>query len=100
VLIPIRSLVNGDSIRQEHVASVTYFHVEVPTHDVLFAEGLPAESFLDTGYRGAFANGGPHRDVPDDYAQRVWEAEGCAPHVTHGPIHARVVERLRGRVRR
>jgi collagen type I alpha len=100
VLIPIRCLMNGDSIRQEWVAFVSYFHIEVPTHDVLFAEGLPAESFLDTGYRGAFANGGPHREVPDDYAQRVWEAEACAPHITHGPIHARVVERLRGKAGR
>ena len=76
---------------------MTYFHVELPAHDVIFAEGLPAESYLDTGYRGAFADGGPLREMPDDYAQRVWEAQGCAPHITHGPIHARVFERLRGR---
>jgi hypothetical protein len=95
VLIPIRCLVNGDSIRQEPVEVVTYCHVELPAHDVIFAQGLPAESYLDTGYRGAFANGGPLRAVPDDYAQRVWAAEGCAPHITHGPIHARVLARLR-----
>ena len=26
---------------------VTYYHIELPQHDVLLAEGLPAESFLD-----------------------------------------------------
>ncbi len=28
-------------------------------HAVLLAEGLPAESYLDTGNRGQFANGQP-----------------------------------------
>jgi hypothetical protein len=28
------------------------------TVDSIFAEGLPAESYLETGNRGAFANGG------------------------------------------
>jgi hypothetical protein len=97
VLIPIRTLLNGRSIRQEVVAFVRYFHVELPAHDVILAEGLPAESYLDTGSRGAFANGGPMREVPAGYAQRVWEAEACAPHITHGPIHARVAARLRVR---
>ena len=38
--------------------SIEYFHVELDRHDVLFAEGLAAESYLDTGNRGLFANGG------------------------------------------
>ena len=97
VLVPVRHLVNNRSVHREYVDTVAYFHVEVPAHDVLLAEGLPAESYLDTGYRGAFANGGPLRAVPDDHVQRVWEAEACAPHVTHGPIHARVMARLQAR---
>jgi hypothetical protein len=28
---------------------VTYYHVELGRHDVLLAEGLPAETYLDTG---------------------------------------------------
>jgi hypothetical protein len=97
VLIPIGTLLNGRSIRQEAVAFVRYLHVELPAHDVILAEGSPAESYLDTGYRGAFANGGPMRKVPAGYAQRVWEAQGCALHITDGPIHARVASRLRAR---
>ena len=46
-LVPIHLLVNGATIRQEPGAGVvTYFHVELDAHDVLLAEGLPAESFL------------------------------------------------------
>ena len=57
-LIPIRHLVNGRSIVQERVDEVTYYHVELPPHDVVVAEGLPCESYLDTGNRAAFADAG------------------------------------------
>src|SRR5208283_3219127 len=35
---------------------VTYWHVELDRHEVLLAEGLQVESYLDTGNRNAFAN--------------------------------------------
>ena len=35
-----------------------YWHVELDAHDVVLAEGLPAESYLDTGDRAAFTNAG------------------------------------------
>ena len=49
VLVPIRYLLNGVTITRDPPAVVTYWHVELPEHDVLLAEGLPAESYLDTG---------------------------------------------------
>jgi hypothetical protein len=63
-LIPVRYLVNGATIVQQRVARITYWHVELDRHDVLLAEGMPCESFLDTGNRGAFAavERGPWRD--------------------------------------
>ena len=33
---------------------MTYYHVELSTHDVILAEGLATESYLDTGNRAAF----------------------------------------------
>lgn len=78
VLIPIRVLVNGRNITQTGVVEITYFHVELDQHDVIFAEGLPVESFLDAGFRTAFL-GGPITNLPPDFAPRVWDAEGCAP---------------------
>jgi collagen type I alpha len=53
VMIPVHCLVNGATIRQLPVDFVSYYHVELPHHDVLLAEGLPAESYLDTGNRHA-----------------------------------------------
>jgi collagen type I/II/III/V/XI/XXIV/XXVII alpha len=99
VLIPARCLVNGDSIRQEPVTDISYWHLELPTHDVFLAEGLSAESYLDTGNRGAFANGGPVRHLHPDFARTIWAAEACAPQITHGPILAALRARLAGRTR-
>ncbi len=56
-LVPARLLVNGTTILPEaRLAEVTYFHIEVEGHDVLLAEGAPAESWLDTGNRAWFEN--------------------------------------------
>jgi hypothetical protein len=54
VLIPIRHLVNGTTIAREPRDDVTYWHLELARHDILLAEGLPTESYLDTGNRHAF----------------------------------------------
>jgi T5SS/PEP-CTERM-associated repeat protein/uncharacterized repeat protein (TIGR03803 family) len=99
VLIPVRYLRNGDTIRQERADSVVYWHLELDRHDVVLAEGLPAESFLDTGQRGAFANGGGVVALHPDFAQRLWDADGCAPLVVAGPRLERVRAALRRRRR-
>ena len=90
-LIPIRYLVNGVSVVQENVASVTYWHVELDRHDVVLAEGLPVESFLDTGNRGAFSG---EIGAPAAFAFGRWEAAGCAPLVLGGPRLTAAVARL------
>lgn len=58
VLIPVRYLLNGATIAQVPVPAVTYWHVELPVHDLVLAEGLPCESYLDTGNRAAFTGSG------------------------------------------
>ena len=84
-LIPVKYLINGATIAQVRVADVTYFHVELPRHDVLLAEGLPVESYLETGDRANFDNGGAPLRLHPDFATRTWEARGCAPIVVSGP---------------
>ena len=86
VLIPVRYLLNGATLVQETVQRVTYWHVELAHHDVLLAEGLACESYLDTGNRGAFANGGEATMLHPDFALRVWERDGCAKLVRDGAI--------------
>lgn len=58
-LVPCGQLVNGITIRQERMSSETqldYFHIELATHDALFAEGLPAETLLGDARRTEFDN--------------------------------------------
>ncbi len=70
-LICARQLVNGTTIRQElDWTAVDYYHIELDQHAILLAEGLPAESYLDTGNSGFFANSGVplvlHPDLTDE----------------------------------
>jgi hypothetical protein len=98
VLVPIRHLLNGASIAQVKVDEVVYWHVELDRHDVLLAEGLPAESYLDTGNRAAFANGGPVVAVTADFAPGRWDDAACATLAVGGPAvdaaRARLAARL------
>lgn len=84
VLIPVRYLVNGRTIAPVARASVTYFHVELDRHDILLAEGAPAESYLDTGNRAAFTGGGAWVVRPG-HAEHVWATRACAKLVCRGP---------------
>ena len=84
-LVPVRHLVNGQTIAREPVDRVTYWHVELERHDVLLAEGLAVESYLDTGNRAAFANSGRVAMLTPEFARSVWAERGCAPLLEHGP---------------
>ncbi len=85
VLIPVKLLCNGNTIAQMPVERLTYYHIELAAHAVLLANGLPVESYLDTGGRANFSNGGTPVRLFPDFAARVWEAAGCAPLILTGP---------------
>ena len=97
VLVPVKLLVNGTSIVQEKRDRVTYYHVELPEHAVILAEGLPVESYLDAGDRANFANAGETIRLFPEFAARLtpatsalWETRGVAPLVVTGPRLAAV----------
>ncbi len=96
VLIPVRHLINGATITQEPRDAVTYWHVELERHDVILAEGLPCETYLDTGNRAMFANGQLTALHPSfaRTAEQAWTHHACAPLVEDGPILAAVQEAL------
>ncbi len=93
-LIPVRYLINGATIVQEHHDTAIYWHVELPRHDILLAENLPAETYLDTGNRAAFDNGDGARMLHPDFARQAWQSAGCAPLVLRGPCLAAARRRL------
>jgi len=97
VLTPISCLINGRSVAQVERRDVEYWHVELDAHDVIFAEGLPAESYLDCGNRTAFANGGAFIEAHPDFAPKR-RADTCLPLVMEGrqvvATKARLLARL------
>jgi hypothetical protein len=94
VLIPIRFLVNRSTIARLAVETITYYHIELAQHDVVLAEGLPVETYLETGGRNAFESADGviqlHPNFAPDEARRalawqtvriatVWQGCGYAP---------------------
>ena len=91
VLIPVKLLVNGTSIAQVKRPRVTYFHVELPAHSMILAEGQPVESYLERGDRANFQQDGTAIRLFPDFAAKLapdaameWETRGAAPLVMAG----------------
>ncbi|MCW3475892.1 Hint domain-containing protein [Rhodovastum sp. RN2-1] len=97
VLIPVRCLLNGSTVVQEAADTITYYHVELPHHDVILAEGLPTESYLDVGNRGAFENGGEPLQLHPAFTRRASDAESWEGVVVQGPAVAAARQRLLAR---
>jgi autotransporter passenger strand-loop-strand repeat protein len=97
VFFEARALLNGATIIQErNTKFVTYHHIELEQHDVMLAEGLPAESFLDTGNRNMF-EGEDTLVLHPDFAAAS-DAGFCVPVVREGAALVAVRQRLLDRV--
>jgi hypothetical protein len=73
VLVQASALVNGTSIiRDQSVPPVfAYYHIELATHELLVAEGAPAESFIDNVDRMGFDNWAERGDVAEDAIEEM-----------------------------
>jgi hypothetical protein len=83
-LVPAKLLANGATIiRETNATAITYYHVELDRHDLLLAEGVAVESYLDTGNRSAFtrASGSPVFG-----RSKNWDHAAYAPLCLNGPI--------------
>ena len=81
------------------VAPETYAQAVLPAYQGTFAvgllaEGLTVESFLDTGTRHHFDNGGAAIAAHPNFSRSGWEAGGCAPLPRTGPV----VDAVRARI--
>jgi hypothetical protein len=87
VLVPVEFLVNHRSILwDDHAQEVSLWHIELETHDVLLANGAPAESYRDDGNRWLFQNASTGWDLPSQ--------QPCAPVLTGGQAVDRIWRRL------
>jgi hypothetical protein len=79
VLIPVKYLDNGTTIRQVNVPEVTYYHFELAEHEIVEAEGLTVETLLPGGDKTGFASGSAVTTLWPEFAPWNREARGCAP---------------------
>ena len=87
VLIPVEFLVNHRTILwDDRAQEVAIYHIELATHDVLLANGAPAESYRDDGNRWLFHNANSGWNEP--------AKPPCAPVLTGGPVVDAVWRRL------
>ena len=89
-LIPAWLLLNGTTIVQEAVATeLHYFHIELPYHAAIWAEGAATESYFDDENRALFENAG---DLCDQ--EHSVKACYCAPRIDEGPALEAIRRRL------
>ena len=97
VLVPASTLINGTTVSRYETDEVTYWHIELDSHDILLANGLPAESFIDVGNRSFFVESDSVAldSLPDSATKSL--TDYCRPFIDGGaPIKA-LRERLRHR---
>jgi hypothetical protein len=101
VLVPAKDLIDGVMIRQEKsINRLSYYHVELPRHGILLAEGAAAESFLNVGHRGMFDNADEPVVLQTALMHRERELRSVAPLVTGGPALAAIRAALHTRALR
>jgi len=99
VLIPARHLVNAASIvTTDGINPIRYIHIELATHDVIYAEGAAAETFVDCDSRGMFHNAAEFVALYPGGAAPQWRF--CAPVVERGRKLAAIRKHLLARAGR
>jgi hypothetical protein len=95
-LVDVEWLLNGVTVTQDMtVDAVTYYHIELDQHDLVLAEGVFSETYLDTGNRGQFVNAGAAIALHPDFLPHQDKSVGaCRPWLTGGPLLREIRARL------
>ena len=104
-LVPIIHLVNDVTIVQEERPTVIYYHIELDHHSVIYAQGLPSETFLDSTNRKFFMTASSNvtslADADEEFSEMAgrdkYLANCFAPFVTEGPVLDAIYEKLVGK---
>jgi hypothetical protein len=96
-LIEAKTLVNGVTVIADKVIrQVTYHHIELARHDVVLAEGLPAETYLESGNRNMFESNAAPLVLHTDFVTLRRE-KSFARLASSGPVVRAVRQRLLNR---
>ena len=92
-LVPARELVNGVSVvMTKGIDAICYFHIELAAHDVIYAEGAAAETYIDCDNREMFQNAFEAAELYPDVATQKWKF--CASVVEAGEELTAIQRRL------
>ncbi len=90
-MVPAAALVNGVSIvRDQNPSDVSYFHIELDSHEAVFAEGAASETFVDHDSRAMFDNADEYNMLYGNAATRPVEQ----PRLEEGSELAAIRRRL------
>jgi Hint domain len=93
VLVPAQVLINGTTITRDEAREydeLEFFHVKLESHDVVYAEGAPAETLINVQESAVnFA------DYLRRYGTAATDEEHCAPHIHIWGGRPELVSRLR-----
>lgn len=96
-LVPAQLLVDGLGIQAASgIDPIRYVHVELAAHDIILAEGAPAETFVDRQSRQLFHNAAEYAALYPEEAAGTPPAEAPACHVrlAEGPALQAIRARL------
>ena len=93
VLVPAELLINGTTITRDEAREydeLEFLHVKLESHDVIYAEGVPAETLINVQESAVnFA------DYLRQYGTAATDEEHCAPHIHIWGGRPELVSRLR-----
>jgi Hint domain len=103
IFVPAIDLVNDLTIFQEERSKITYYHIELANHNVIYAEGMTAETYLDDNNRNFFVSNADSEVVqltpsmPQMSSDEIWQNKGFAKVIREGAqvdaIRAQLLER-------
>jgi hypothetical protein len=93
-LIPAKALLNQTNIYQRSRREVTYYHVELAQHAVIFAENAAVETYLETGNRAGFENGPGSFILNPDFGDIIRRQLSCTSLLEHGDA----LDKIRSRI--
>jgi hypothetical protein len=79
-------LLNHSNITQDGPDRITYYHIELDEHAVIFAENAAVETYLDTGNRSCFAEVGAAIIPPQDLGNAARQQRSCAVLLESGNV--------------
>jgi hypothetical protein len=96
VLVPAEMLINGTTITRDEgreYDELAYIHVKLESHDVIYAEGVPAETLINVQESAVnFA------DYLRRYGTAATDEERCAPYIHIWGGRPELVSRLRSAI--